>query len=67
MNYRGYAARIERDAASDLLVGHIDGIDDIVGFHAHTPADLEAAFREAVEDYVETLGRVKALDQASRG
>jgi predicted HicB family RNase H-like nuclease len=31
---------------------------DGVGFHADTVADLKAAFREAVDDYVETCAKI---------
>lgn len=52
MSHRGYMARVEFDAADELFVGHIAGINDMVGFHANTVEDLKAAFREAVEDYL---------------
>jgi len=55
MRYKGYLARIEFDAEDECFVGHIAGIRDIVGFHAETVDDLKAAFREAVDDYLELL------------
>jgi predicted HicB family RNase H-like nuclease len=60
MTYRGYAARIEYSDEDGYFVGHIAGINDIVGFHGKSVAELRRAFREAVEDYLETcekLGR----------
>lgn len=60
MTYRGYAARIEYSDEDQRLVGHIAGINDIVGFHGESVAELRAAFEEAVDDYLETcekLGR----------
>ncbi len=60
MVYRGYAARIEYSDEDQAFVGHIAGINDIVGFHGETVAELRAAFEEAVDDYLETcekLGR----------
>nr|WP_208454384.1 type II toxin-antitoxin system HicB family antitoxin [Methyloligella sp. GL2] len=54
MSYKGYMARIEYDDEDRLMVGHIAGISDIVGFHAETVADLHAAFEEAVDDYLAT-------------
>jgi predicted HicB family RNase H-like nuclease len=50
----GYSARIEYDDADGIFFGRIAGIRDGVTFHAETVEDLRAAFREAVEDYVET-------------
>jgi len=52
MTYNGYAARIEYDADDRIFVGHIAGIRDIVGFHGNTVDALEAAFHEAVDDYL---------------
>ncbi len=54
MNYKGYAARIEYSEENDALVGHIAGINDIVGFHADSVPELHAAFEEAVDDYLLT-------------
>ncbi len=33
MKYKGYVARIEFDEEDRILVGHLAGIKDIVGFH----------------------------------
>lgn len=52
MTYKGYAARIEYDAHDRILVGHLAGIRDIVGFHGTSVEELEAAFHEAVDDYL---------------
>lgn len=53
MKYKGYSARIEFDARDNILVGHIDGIEDIIGFHAESVAGIEQAFHEAVDDYLD--------------
>lgn len=52
MSHRGYAARVEFDAEDRIFVGHIAGIRDIVGFHGASVDELEAAFHEAVNDYL---------------
>jgi predicted HicB family RNase H-like nuclease len=60
MNYQGYAARIEYSDEDQLLIGHVAGIRDVIGFHATCVAQLRKAFEEAVDDYLETcrkLGR----------
>lgn len=54
MSYKGYAARIEYSDEDDCLIGHIAGINDIVGFHANSVAELHITFEEAVDDYIET-------------
>ena len=58
LSYKGFQARIDYDAEDGLLVGRIAGINDVVGFHASTPGEVETAFREAVEDYVATCERI---------
>jgi predicted HicB family RNase H-like nuclease len=52
MNYKGYFARVEFDPEDHIFVGHIVGIRDVVGFHGESVVELEAAFREAVDDYL---------------
>ena len=54
MRYKGYAARIEYSDEDGGFIGHIAGIRDIVGFHGESVDELRAAFKDAVEDYIET-------------
>ena len=58
MTYKGYSARIEYDDDDGIFFGHIAGIRDGVGFHADTVVDLKAAFRESVDDYIETCAKI---------
>ena len=58
MTYKGYAARIDYDDEDGLIAGRIAGIRDGVGFHADTVDGLRAAFREAVDDYIETCAKI---------
>lgn len=58
MTYKGYTARIEYDDADEIFFGKITGIRDTVGFHADTVEGLKTAFREAVEDYLDTCTRI---------
>ena len=61
MRYNGYSACVEFDAEDRIFVGHIAGMQDIVGFHGASVDELEAAFHEAVDDY---LAACKQLGQA---
>lgn len=63
MTHRGYAARIEYSEDDGCFVGHIAGIQDRVGFHGDSVADLRSAFAEAVDDYLETCARVGRAPQ----
>ena len=58
MTYKGYSARIEYDDDDGVFTGRIAGIRDRVGFHAETVEGLRTAFREAVEDYIETCASI---------
>ena len=54
LEYNGYSARVELDPDDECFVGRLAGINDVVGFHGTTIAELKSAFHEAVDDYVET-------------
>lgn len=50
--YKGYLGSAEVDIDGGVLVGRLRFIPDIITYSAHTAGELEAAFREAVEDYL---------------
>lgn len=58
MNYKSYAARIEYSNEDDCFIGHIAGINDIIGFHANSVSELHVAFEEAVDDYLEACKNI---------
>ncbi len=60
LKYRGYTGTIDIDIDENCLHGVIEFIVDIVSYSASTPDELQVAFNEAVDDYIETcekLGR----------
>ena len=62
MTYRGYTARIEYSDEDQCLVGHIAGINDVVGFHGESvAAQLRTAFEEADEGLSGGLRKVRSL------
>ena len=63
MRYKGYSARVEYSDEDDCMVGHIAGINDIVGFHSDSVRGLHIAFEEAVEDYLQTCQQLKQSPQ----
>lgn len=65
MNYQNYSAKVEYDPEDKIFVGHIIGIQDIVGFHGSTVAELEAAFHEAVDHYLEVCEKIGQEPQKS--
>jgi predicted HicB family RNase H-like nuclease len=58
MTYKGYAARIEYSDEDNCFIGHIAGINDVVGFHGESVPELRFAFEEAVDDYLETCEKL---------
>lgn len=63
MTYNNYAARIEYSDEDNCLIGHIAGINDIVGFHGESVTELHTAFKEAVDDYVATCKKIGKTPQ----
>jgi len=58
MTYKGYSARVEFDEKDEIFFGRLAGIRDGVTFHADTVGGLKEAFREAVDDYLETCRKI---------
>jgi len=58
MTYKGYTARIEFDAEDRVFFGRLAGIRDIITFHGETVDELEAAFKDAVDDYLATCAKL---------
>ena len=54
LTYRGYTAEIIYRDEDDLYVGHVVNIgDDIVSFHGDTDAELQEAFENVLDHYLE--------------
>ena len=58
LTYKGYYANIQFEADSDVFVGRLAGITDIVVFESDTVEGLKAAFIEAVDDYLAHCRRI---------
>lgn len=63
MTHEGYTARVDYDADDHIFAGRLVGIDDIVTFHGATVEELEAAFHEAVDHYLEASARIGCKPQ----
>lgn len=68
LEYKGYSGSVEFSADDDIFFGKINGIRDVVTFEADSVAKLKKAFKEAVEDYLETCKRLgKDADKEFKG
>ena len=63
MSYKGYSAFVQFDDEDGIFFGRLAGIRDGVGFHADNVPDLRAAFREAVDDYIEVCAKIGKTPQ----
>lgn len=54
LQYKGYYASLHFSADDELFFGKLLGIDDLVNFEGASVRELKKAFREAVDDYLET-------------
>lgn len=54
MKYKGFIGTFEISIEDNVLHGKIECINDLVTYEAATPAELENAFHESVDDYLET-------------
>jgi len=65
MSFRNYLASVEYDPEDKIFVGHLVGIHDIVSFHGSSVAELEAAFHDAVNHYLEVCEKIGQTPQRS--
>ena len=57
--YKDFAASVRYSKEDNAYVGRIEGIDSIVSFDGESLIQLEEAFKEAVEDYINFCNRKK--------
>ena len=53
MNYKGYAAKGEFDDEAMIFHGEVIGIRDVVTFQGKSVKEIEKAFRDSVDDYLD--------------
>ena len=58
-----YTATFSYSDEDECFVGHVVDIDDIVGFHGDSEAEMQYAFEEAVDDYIETCKKLNRAPQ----
>lgn len=58
LEYKKYYAIIQFSAEDDVFYGRIVGINDSISFEGTSVGGLKKAFREAVDDYLETCGQL---------
>lgn len=53
LRYKGYAGHVEFDDEAGIFHGEVLGLRDVVTFQGTSVDELEEAFRESVDDYLQ--------------
>jgi len=53
MKYKGYFGEVEYDSDAKIFHGEVIGLKDIITFQAKTVDELEKAFKDSINDYLE--------------
>jgi predicted HicB family RNase H-like nuclease len=53
LEYKGYTGQVEFDGEAGLFHGEVLDTRDVITFQGKTVDEIEKAFRESVEDYLE--------------
>lgn len=68
MEYKGYTALIEYSSEDSCLVGHVIGINDIIGFHGDSIAEVTNNFHDVLDCYLKACEeRGKTPEQSKSG
>lgn len=63
LKYKGYTANIEYSSEDKVFLGKLANIKDVILFEGHNPEEIERAFKEAVEDYLESCRKLGDLPE----
>ncbi len=58
LEYKGFYGSVEFSAADRVFFGKLEFINDLVNYEAEVVKDIEKAFHEAVENYLETCKEI---------
>lgn len=68
LEHKGYTGTVEFNAEDEVFFGKLNGIRDVVSFEADSVIKLKKAFKDAVEDYIETCSKLgKDPDKEFKG
>ena len=63
LKYKDFIATVKYSDEDEAFVGRIEGIDSVVSFEGESVKELKAAFKEAVESYIDFCSRKGILQQ----
>lgn len=53
MEYKGYIGKVEFDSEAEIFHGEVINIRDVITFEGSSVEELNQAFRDSVDDYLE--------------
>jgi predicted HicB family RNase H-like nuclease len=53
LDYKGYRGRVEFDSEAKIFHGEVVGTRDVITFQGTSVQELEVAFHDSVDDYLE--------------
>jgi predicted HicB family RNase H-like nuclease len=53
LKYKGYIGQVEFDEELKTLHGRVIGLKDVITFQGNNAQEIEQAFKDSVEDYLE--------------
>ncbi len=68
LQYKDYYATVHYSSADEVFYGKVIGINDLVSFEGNSVKELKAAFKDAVNDYLQTCSEInKTPDKTYKG
>ncbi|MDQ3108836.1 MAG: type II toxin-antitoxin system HicB family antitoxin [Bacteroidota bacterium] len=59
LQYKEYIGTVDFSAEDEVFYGKVHGINDLVTFEGQSVQELKKAFKESVDDYLETCAQLK--------
>ncbi len=57
LKYKNFIGTVEYNSEDKLLTGKLMGIPDLVSYHGVTVSEIEASFKDAIDDYLDYCER----------
>jgi predicted HicB family RNase H-like nuclease len=66
--YQDYTAVIRYSSVDEVFFGKVTGLNDLITFEGSSVTELKEAFKEAIEDYLDTCKSIgKSPDKTYKG
>ena len=65
MTYKNYIAKVDFDSKAKLFHGEVLGTQDVITFQGKSVSELEKAFKDSIEDYLDFCEKKKKKPEKS--